>query len=176
VVVRGLRALGRTVFGYRRPANLRLSTRGLELDQRTELLGRVLRQRSLLVPLGQIARITREVRYARASLYAGLVALVLGSYFGTGMLVDGLRVPGTSPPLLGLSVLLIAAGLVLDFGLSAWSDSSASTCRVVVVPRAGRAWCIARVDVQRADAILASVARQASLPAPETASSPNTRN
>lgn len=156
------RLIGRVALSYRRPASLRLSERGLELEQRTELLGRVVRDRSLVVPLSNLSRVTREVRYARAGMYAGLVALVLGSYFGMGLFVDALRVPGTSPPLLGLSVLLMVVGLLIDFGLSAAGGAPAGKCRVVVVPRKGRALCIAALDAKRADALLASLAQAAS--------------
>jgi hypothetical protein len=156
------RLIGKIAFAYRRPATLRLSERGLELEQRTEMLGRVLRDRSMVVPLANLARVTREVRYARAGMYAGLLALVLGSYFGMGLLVDGVRVPGGSPPLLGLSVLLMALGLLIDFGLSLLGSSAHGKCRLVVVPRKGRSLCIAEIDATRADAMLASLARAAS--------------
>ena len=152
------RLIGRFALAYRRPARLSVTPRGLELAHRTELLGRVLRDRETLVPLANLARVTREVRFARAGLYAGLLALVLGSYFGMGLFVDGLRVPGGSFPLLGLAVLVIVLGLLIDFGLSSIADSARGRCRVVVVPRKGRKLCIGELDPTRVDAMLAGVA------------------
>ena len=158
------RLVGRFALSYRRPARLLVSARGLELTHRTELLGRVLRDRETLVPMENLARITREVRFARVGLYAGLLALVLGSYFGMGLFVDGLRVPGGSFPLLGLAALIIALGLLIDFGLSSMADSARGRCRIVVVPRKGRPLCIGELDPGRADAMLAGVAARAGQP------------
>ena len=155
------RELGRLVLAYRRPASVRLGERGLELEQRTELLGRVLRERNVVVPLDALARVTREVRYARAGLYAGLLALVLGSYMGVALFVDGLRVPGGSAPLLGLAVLVIVVGVLLDFGLSTLSDSSRGRCRIVIVPRRGRALCVGALDATRVDRMLTALAKRA---------------
>ncbi len=152
------RLIGRFALAYRRPARVAVTERGLELAHRTEMLGRVLRDRETLVPIANLARVTREVRFARVGLYAGLLALVLGSYFGMGLLVDGLRVPGGSFPLLGLAVVVIVLGLVVDFALSSVADTARGRCRVVVVPRKGRKLCIGELDPTRADAMLAGVA------------------
>lgn len=159
-VLRAGRVIGGIVLGYRRPAQVTLSARGLELGYRIELLGRVLRDRTTLVPVSNLARVTREVRFSRAGMYAGLLALVLGSYLGVGLLIDGIRVAGTSPPLLGLALLLIVAGIVVDFALSTLSDAVRGKCRLVVVPRKGRTYCIGGLEPARADAMLSSVAEQ----------------
>ena len=155
------RLLGRIALGYRRPATLRLSERGLELAHRTEMLGKVLRDREIVVPMANVSKVTREVRYARAGLYIGLFALVVGSYVGMGLLVDGARVPGGSAPLIGLGVLIIVLGLGIDFGLSALADSARGRCRLVVEPRKGRALCIGALDPTRADAMLTTIADRA---------------
>jgi hypothetical protein len=164
-----VRLVGRLAFAYRRPASFRLTERGLELTHHVELLGRVLRERSTLIPLSNIVRVTREVRYARAGLYAGLASLVLGTYFGTGLFVDGMRVPGGSAPLVGLAVAFVVAGLLLDFVLSGAEDSLRGQCRLLVVPSRGRPLCLGRVDPSRADEMLAfvtEVARSQSTPPP----------
>jgi hypothetical protein len=162
---RGAALVGRYALGFRRPAEVRLTRRGLELDSRAYLLGRVLYERHVMVPLGQLSRASREVKYARLGLYGGLVALVLGSYFGMGLFVDGLRVPGGSPPLLGLGVLLVVAGLGLDYGLSRLSDAARGHCRLVVVPRKGKTFCIGGLEPGPTDHVLAEIARHGSLPA-----------
>lgn len=159
-IAAGARAIARFALAYRRPASLRLSDRGLELEHRTELLGRRLRDRETLVPLHNLARVSREVRFARGGLYAGLLALVAGTYFGMGFLVDGVRVPGGSLSLIGTGVVVIVLGLLIDFALSALSDTAKGRCRLVIVPERGRALCIGRVDTERTDALLSEVRRR----------------
>lgn len=155
------RLVARYAFAYKRPARVVLSQRGLEVTYHTELLGKVLRQRATLVPLSNLASVTREVRFSRLGMYAGLVALVLGSYVGMGLFIDGLRVPGGSATLLGLAVSFILIGLLIDFGLSSLSDSVRGKCRLVVVPRKGRAVCVGSLSPAQTDAVLASIANRA---------------
>ena len=155
------RLIARYVFAYNRPAKLMLSQRGLEVTYHTEFLGRTLRERATLVPLSNLASVTREVRFARLGMYAGLVALVLGSYVGMGLFVDGVRVPGGSATLLGLAVFFIVLGLVIDFALSSLSDSVKGKCRILVVPRKGRTLCVGSLSPRDTDAVLSSVADQA---------------
>ncbi|MGC4088284.1 MAG: hypothetical protein QM756_10360 [Polyangiaceae bacterium] len=168
------RVIGRYAFAYRRPAAIRLGPQGLELSQRIELMGRVLRDRATMVPLSNLSRVTREVKYARAGLYVGLSALTLGTYFGTGFFVDGVRVPGGSWPLLGLAALFVVAGLCVDFVLSTGADALRGRCRVVVVPRRGPTVCVGSLDPQRADSLLSALAeRTRSAPsAPEAGEKP----
>ena len=158
---RALSLLARFALAYKRPATLRIGPQGLELTHRIELMGRVLRDRATLVPLNNLARVTREVRYARVGLYAGLCALVLGTYFGVGLIVDGVRVPGGSPPLLGMAVTCIIVGLGLDFLLSTAADSARGKCQMVIVQQTGRRLCVGALDPVSADAMLTSIAEQA---------------
>lgn len=164
-----LRLIARYALLYRRPASIRLGPQGVELYHRVELMGRVLRDRSTVVPFANLARVTREVKYARAGLYVGLAALTLGTYFGTGLFVDGLRVPGGSGPLLGLAALFIVAGLSVDFVLSSAGDSLRGRCRIVIVPLRGRSLCIGGLDPVRADALLAALIERSE---PEVKSAP----
>lgn len=160
-IARGLSLIARFALAYRRPATLRIGPQGLELRHRIELMGRVLRDRATLVPLSNLSRVTREVRFARVGLYAGLSALVIGTYFGVGLIVDGVRVPGGSPPLLGMAVTCIIVGLGLDFLLSTASDSARGKCRIVIVPQTGRHLCVGALDPVSADAMLTSISEQA---------------
>lgn len=155
------RVLLRFVLAFKRPASISIGPNGLELNQRTELLGKVLRERSIVVPLGSLVRVTRETRYARAGMYAGLVALVVGSYFGMGLLVDAVRVPGGSASLFGLAVLMMIVGLALDFTFSNAADTVRGKCRMLVVAQRGRTFCVGSLDPARADAMLASIAEAA---------------
>jgi hypothetical protein len=155
---RALSLIARFALAYRRPATLRIGPEGLELKHRIELMGRVLRDRATLVPLSNLSRVTREVRFARVGLYAGLCALVVGTYFGVGLIVDGVRVPGGSPPLLGMAVTCIIVGLGLDFLLSTAADSARGKCRIVIVPQTGQHLCVGSLDPVSADAMLTSIA------------------
>jgi hypothetical protein len=155
------RVLLRFVLAFKRPASISIGPNGLELNQRTELLGKVLRERSIVVPLGSLVKITRETRYARLGMYVGLVALVLGSYFGMGLLVDAVRVPGGSASLFGLAVLMMIIGLALDFTFANAADTARGKCRMLVVPQRGRTLCLGSLDPARADAMLATIAEAA---------------
>jgi hypothetical protein len=156
------RLTGRYALALRRPVEVRLGPEGLELSQRTELLGRVLRDRRVLVPLHNLQRVAREVRYSRLGLYVGLFALAVGTYLGIALFVDGVRVPGGSPPLLGMGVLLVLLGLGLDFGLSSLSDTARGKCRLVILPRKGKSLCVAELEPRPTDALLRTLAEQVS--------------
>lgn len=169
-LVRGAaRVVGRVALAYRKPATLRLGPRGLEISHRTELLGKVLAERETLVPLANLASITREVRYARLGLYAGLLALVFGTYVGTGFLMDGVRVPGGSPSLIGMGLAAIAIGVLLDYVLAVAIDAVKKTCQVVVRAHHGPPLCIRGLDVAEADRVLGEVARAAADAGPSEA-------
>jgi hypothetical protein len=155
------RVLLRWVLAFKRPASISIGPNGLELNQRTELLGKVLRERSIVVPLGSLVRVTRETRYARLGMYAGLIALVTGSYFGMGLFVDAVRVPGGSASLFGLAVLMMVLGLALDFTFSNAADTVRGKCRMLVVPTRGRVFCLGSLDPARADAMLSTIAEAA---------------
>jgi hypothetical protein len=157
-VVQGARLLGRVAIAYRRPAVLTLSDDGgIRLKWRLEVLGRTLRDREVLVPRAALAQATREVRYPRLALYAGLLALAVGSYVGVSAFTDGIR--SASPSLLATGLVVIALGLALDFALSSIAPSAQGRCRLLVVPRQGARLCIGGIDPRRADAVLARLAR-----------------
>lgn len=156
------RIVARYAFGYRRPAAFSLTERGLELTYRVELLGKVLSERTELVPLANLSAVIREVDYARAGVYAGLGALVLGSYFGMGLFVDGMRVPGGSGSLLAMAVGLMIAGLALDFALSSGLDGLRGRCKLLVERRKGSVICLGAINTERADAMLMTVTAVAS--------------
>ncbi len=167
----GVRLVGRLALGYRRPAQVRLSDRGLEISARSELLGRVLSESETLIPLSNLSSIAREVRFARLGLYAGLLALVAGTYVGVGLLVDGVRVPGGSPSLLGLGLAAIALGIALDYVLAVVVGATRKKCRVVIVPVHGSPLCVEGLDPAATDAVLATVAATLAAPAPEASAS-----
>lgn len=156
-VTSAVRLLMRLVLAYRVPAEVSASPSGVRIRARTELLGRTLRNWEIVIGAGGLARAVREVRFPRLGLYAGLLALALGTYVGVGAVTDGVR--AASPSLLFWGLLFVAAGIALDFALSSVRFGAKGTCRLVLAPRRGRAVCIGDVDPKRADAALAALAR-----------------
>jgi hypothetical protein len=153
-----VRLIARLVLAYRTPAEVSASASGVRIRARTELLGRTLRDREIVIGSDALARAVREVRFPRMGLYAGLIALAIGTYIGVGALVDGVR--AASPSLLGWGLLFVGLGIALDFALSSVRFGAKGKCRVVLSPRKGGVVCIGDVDPQRADAALASLAQR----------------
>jgi hypothetical protein len=146
------RLLGQVALRYRRPAEMKVSAKGIVIHTKTELLGRTLKERDIHIPIEALLKATREVRYPRLALYTGLGALALGSYFGISLFVDGAR--AGSPELLGIGLLLVVVGIALDYVLSNIVPSGPRSCRVVLVPRKGPTVALGRVDALRADEAL----------------------
>src|SRR5262249_32943521 len=125
------RLFGRIAFAYKKPAQITLlesEAGGVRVRWRVEVLKRTLFDRDLV-------RVTREVRYPRIALYAGLLSLAIGSYIGVSAFVDGVRV--ASPSLIVSGIVIVATGLALDFGLSSLAPAARGLCRVLFVPRDG---------------------------------------
>ena len=147
-----LRILGTLALVYKRPAEVVVSKTGVRVRAKTMLLGRTLREIDTHVSLASLVRASREVRYPRAGLYAGLFALAVGSYVGLSVFVDGIRAASPSMILAGLVV--VALGIALDFGLGAIARGAKGTCSVSFQPSAGSMLCIKGVDVKSADLAL----------------------
>lgn len=158
-VMRASRVLGSLALAYKKPAHVVLAgDGGIRIQWRIEMLGRTLRDRDVLVPRSALLRATREVRYPRLAFYAGLLALVGGSYLGMSAFVDGVR--SASPSLLAAGLAIAALGVALDFVLSSVAPGARGRCMILFVPREGQKLCIGGVDVRRADALLARLARK----------------
>jgi len=162
LVMNGARLLGRLALAYRRPAEVTLSADSIRIQSRTELLGRTLRDRQVVIGRQGLVRAAREVRYPGTAFYAGLLSLAVGSYFGVAMLVDGTRAASPSLLLTGLAV--VAAGIALDFAFTSLAPGARGRCRVVFVPRRGPAICLGDVDAERADDALARLVAKADAP------------
>jgi len=145
----------RYVLAYKCPAQVSTSASGVRIHARTELLGRTLRDREIVIGRDALVRAVREVRFPRLGLYVGLLALALGTYVGVGALVDGTR--AASPSLLLFGLLVVASGIAIDLLLSTVLPGARGRCRVVLAPRRGRSVCIGGVDPKRADAALATL-------------------
>jgi hypothetical protein len=151
------RLVARFALSYKRPTEVTLGEEGVRVKTRTEMLGKVLREREHVIVRSGLARVVREVRYPRAAFYAGLLALAVGSYVGVRALVDGVR--SASPSLLLVGLLIVAAGIAADFVLGSLVPGARGRVRVSFVPRTGRALCVADVDQKRADEALTRALR-----------------
>jgi hypothetical protein len=151
-VASAARLFGRLALAVRKPTTVRVAASGIEIDTRTEMLGRVLRERRIRIDRGSLVRAAREVRYPRLAFYAGLFALAIGSYFGVSLLLDGTR--AASPSLLALGLFVIALGIAIDFVLSGLSSGIRGKCRLVFVPRRGAGIAIEGLDAGPADRAL----------------------
>jgi hypothetical protein len=159
-VMRFFRAIGHLSLNYKRPASLRISHRGLELESRFELLGRVMKEQSCVVPLSEIRQIVREVRYPRLGVYAGLAALTLGTLIGARLFVDGLRVSGLSFTMMAWGATCVLLGLVLDLILTGLSDGIRGRCRVVVRTQKNGCFAVGAVNPSEADRLLFELQEQ----------------
>jgi hypothetical protein len=157
-VAHAARLVGRIALAYRAPAEVVVADDGgVRMKWRIELLGRTLRDREVLVPRPALVRATREVRFSGVALYAGLLALAVGSYLGVAAFVDGVR--SASPTLLAAGLAIVALGLGLDFVFACLVPGARGRCRVFFVPRRGQKLCIGDLDRGRADALLARLSR-----------------
>lgn len=128
------------------------------MHERLELSGRVLRDTQRWIARENLASIAREASHSRLGLYVGIIALLLGTYFGMRRLVDGVVVPGGSPRLIASGLLLLALGASVDFVLWSLHGAARARCRVIVVPHRGRAFCCGGVGREEADAALRAFA------------------
>jgi hypothetical protein len=161
------RIVGRFVLAVRRPVEVHLVNDAFEVRAKTLMLGRLLREHTTVLPLGGLVRATREIRYPNLPMYAGLLALALGSYLGVGLAVDGMR--AASPSMLGTGLLIALLGLALDFVLSSLVPGVRGRARVLLVPRRGPIVCVQSVDPSMADQVLGQLVlakRGSSVPAP----------
>jgi hypothetical protein len=153
-----VRLLARTALAYRVPAEVSLSETGVRIKTRTEMLGRVVREREHVMLRSGLVRVVREVRFPRTAFYAGLLALALGSYIGVRAFADGVR--AASPSLLVVGLAIVALGVAADFVLGTLVPGARGRCRVSFVPRSGATLCVGDVDARRADdALTRSLAR-----------------
>ncbi len=149
------RGFAKLALAYKRPAEATFSGGIIRITEKTELLGRTLREREYVITQKTLKRAVREVRYPRLSFYTGLVALALGSFFGVSLFVDGAR--SASPSLLGTGLLIVLAGIGLEYVLGTLVPGQRKRCRVAFEATRGPGVCIGDVDIARADQALALI-------------------
>jgi hypothetical protein len=140
------------LLGCKRPVEVEVAPSGVTARWRIDLLGRTVKSRELVIPISNLARATREARYPRLGLYAGLTALGIGTYVGVSFATEGVR--AASPSLIALGAAIFAVGLVCDLVLGSLLPARMGKYRVVFVPRKGRALAVRVTDEAAADRAL----------------------
>lgn len=151
-IVAVVRAFSRLALRLRRPAEVSISAEGVRVRSRVELLGRTILERETFLPVSGLLRARREVRYPRLATYAGIASLVLGTYVGLRLVIDGAR--SGSPQLIGLGAGILIMALVADYVFSSFPSASPRRCRVILEPRKGRPVALRDVDRELADRAL----------------------
>ncbi len=100
----------------RRQVTLALGETGVEVDARTELLGREVRRVRSTIPFHAVLGAGREVRYPQLHLLVGALALSVGLLLGGVWVAEGVRTGETYLLLAGAALVSLGAGL--DLALS----------------------------------------------------------
>ena len=156
--IHAVRLVARIALAYKSPTELTISESGVHVHTRTELLGRMVRERDHVILRSALQRATRDVRFPHLAFYAGLLALAVGSYLGVATLIDGAR--AASPSLLLTGLLIVAAGVLLEMVLGSVKPGMSGRCRVVLTPARGRILCVTQVDPKRADVALGLLSKR----------------
>lgn len=159
LLIRGIASvIGQYVLGLKKDARLELTQSGLEIKGKIALLGKQLKDVSAVYPTGGLAVVSRDVRYPGLPIYAGLAALLIGTYAGVSFVSWGVQ--SASPRLLGYGILALALGVVVDFVLVSLLPGARGRCRMVVTPKNGNQVCVAGLDIQGADRLLSDLSRR----------------
>ncbi len=160
-LVAAARAVGRLALDYRRPAEVSLTDDGgVRVKTGAPSCSGA---RCGTVTCSYLARPCRARRARcatpRLAMYAGLLALAVGSYLGVATFVDGVR--AASPSLLGSGLAIVALGLGLGLRphqpRARLSVGAAASC--FVPARRHPQLCVGERRPRRADAVLARLAR-----------------
>lgn len=150
----------RLLLGYRRRGTLRLTTGALSVRDASHYLGRERSSRETVLVPANLSAARLERGLPRAPFALGTAALCLGTYVGCGFLFSGLTAPGWAPSLLGLGLLIVAAGLLADVALSHPSkrpeDFAQNTVLRLELP-SGRGLELAANDPQAAETLMAAL-------------------
>lgn len=150
--------VGDHLLGLKRDAKVELTPAGLSVRAKIALLGRDLRDLHAHFPVDGLATVRREVRWPGLPVYAGLLALLIGTYAGVSFLSWGVQ--AASPRLLGYGVLALIAGVALDLILVAILPGARGEVRLLLVPKQGRRICVGALDLQATDRLLADLAKK----------------
>lgn len=150
------RFVANVLLRCKRPVEVQMGSAGVTLKSKLDVLGKTVRTQETHIPLTNLARAVREVRYPRLALYAGILALAVGTYFGVALVTDGAR--SGSPSLLALGAGVVALGVIVDLVFSILLPGKTGKHRVIFVPRRGRSYAVRIKDELAADEALATLA------------------
>ncbi len=115
-----LRLLLHLLAHYRRQGIAYVDQDGLQIHERRSVFGRPLTSRQTLVATDQVAVVTLTRGIPGLAWGISVASLCLGTYFGAGLFLAGVRTPTLAPSLIGTGLLLIALGLLIDLFLLAF--------------------------------------------------------
>lgn len=150
--------IGDLVLGLKREARLELTPAGVELKAKVALLGRELRDVSTTYPVKNLATVTREVRFPGLPVYAGLFALLVGTWAGVSFLSWGVQ--AASPRLIGYGLLALIVGVGLDLALTTLVPGLTGKCRLILTAKGGHPVCVSHLDAAAADRFVADLSRR----------------
>jgi len=150
--------VGDHILGLKRAARLELTPSGVELKAKVALLGRELRDVSTTYPIKNLAVVTREVRFPGLPVYAGLLALLVGTWSGVSFLAWGVQ--SASPRLIGYGLLALIVGVALDLAIMSLVPGLTGKCRLVLSAKGGPPVCVSHLDAQAADRFVADLSRR----------------
>ncbi len=153
-----LRAFPGIFMRRRNEGELVVAASGIAIVEKLELFGRTVRSREVLIPFDNLARAVREVSYPRLALYVGMIALGLGTYVGSTLMLDGGRVG--SPSLIAVGAAVFAVGLALDLLLARLGQRHGKH-RIVLVPRKGKSYALVARDARAADQVMRELVAKA---------------
>lgn len=143
-----LRWFAKWTLGLRRGATLRLHEESIEIDDETRVLGRRVRQRSVLIRVRDLAEVTLEESGQDLRWVVGMSALGGGTVVGVLLMVRGVAAAPLSPSLIALGGACLGLGAALDFWLDSgrrWRTLS-GPAQLVVRATASRGWVLSQVD------------------------------
>jgi hypothetical protein len=143
------RFIANVVLRCKRPAELTVVRSGVTVDTKLDVLGRTMRERAIHIPQDNLALVVRETRHPRLAMYAGLLALALGTFIGASLVTDGGR--AASPSMLALGAAVFGLGVALDLVFANLIPAGRGQYRLVFTPRKGKALTVATQDEGAAD-------------------------
>lgn len=146
------------VASARRDVTLQLGDAGVEVLASTRLLGREVRKARTSYPLRSVLSASREVRYPRAHLLVGAVALGASLLVGGLWVAEGVRTGETYLLMAGGGLVLL--GALLDLGLGVLPFGRRGRVALRLDAGGGHRVALVGADEARVDAFLRELERR----------------
>ncbi len=146
------RAVRRGLFGVERSARVRFTPQALDLREVRTVRGQTEGEARTLLLRSNVVSVQQEPPRVRLPALVGALALLAGTAYGTGALIEAGRSGAASVAVFGLAA--IALGFVVDYVLNdAWPRRGARV-RLLVRPQSGAAFRLDEVDPKGAERVL----------------------